>query len=260
MNRITALCSIALLAASASATEREVQIRSIDFESQTIELFNFADTDQSLSGWRFCSHDFDQSRRYTAANGLNGVTIQGGTSVFIHFNNDAPGGDPDRINRTALGGAFALPLDQDAYGLQIYAPIGGPISFGNGARIADHLQWNIGGQGAGMSEFRSSLAVGENLWTAIGDFISTEADSTRITLTDLSGDEAGAPAEYEVTDNAMDTCPTDLTEDGETDISDLLQLLTVFNSTSSDGDVTGDGETDISDLLQLLTVFNTSCP
>lgn len=54
-------------------------------------------------------------------------------------------------------------------------------------------------------------------------------------------------------------CPTDLTDDGVTDISDLLLLLTVFNTADATGDITGDGVTDISDLLQLLTVFNTDC-
>lgn len=57
-----------------------------------------------------------------------------------------------------------------------------------------------------------------------------------------------------------DDCQADLSGDGEIDISDLLQLLAVFNTNSTDGDVSGDGQTDISDLLQLLAVFDTACP
>lgn len=55
-------------------------------------------------------------------------------------------------------------------------------------------------------------------------------------------------------------CPTDISGDGATDISDLLQLLAVFDTDSIDGDVTGDGQADISDLLALLAAFDTACP
>ena len=181
------------------SAERQVQIRSIDFDDGIIELFNFGPGDVDLSRWRFCTHDFDQNLRYTGANGLNGNTIESGTSFFVHFNNDAPGGDPDRINRSTLG-SFATPLDRDAYGMQLFFPDGaGNISFGNSSLIADHLQWNIDGSGTGSSEQRTAQAVGQGLWTAIGDFISTDADSVRLDLTDLSGDEAGGPSEYSVT-------------------------------------------------------------
>ncbi|RNC82112.1 MAG: hypothetical protein ED559_10120 [Phycisphaera sp.] len=155
-----------------------------------------------LSRWRFCTHDFDQARRYTGADGLNGVTIEAGTSVYIHLNNDAPGGDPNRVNRSTIGGSFAGPLDQDAYGLQLYFPdANGNISFGNSSLIADHLQWNINGAGTGSSETRTAQAVSQMLWSSTGDFIPTEADSDAIILTDLSGDEAGSPSEYAVLRN-----------------------------------------------------------
>lgn len=184
---------------SPATGERAVQIRSIDFTTGIIELFNFGATDEDLTGWRFCTHDFDQARRYTGAGGFTGTTIEAGTSLFIHFNNDAPGGDPDRLNRSSLAGSFAAPLDQDAYALQLYFPAAnGNVSFGNSSLIADHVQWNIDGQGVGSAETRTNQAVGEQLWSASGAFVGTEGGSGRIDLTDLSGDLIGSPAEYAV--------------------------------------------------------------
>ena len=200
-------------------SNRGVQIRSVDFEDGLLELFNFNEGDVDLTGWRFCSHDFDQVRRYTGASGFDGVTIEAGTSLFVHFNDDAPGGDPDRVNRSSLGGSFATPLDQDAYGVQIYFPgPGGSVSFGNSTLIADHVQWNIDGEGVGVAEFRTQQAVDENLWSAIGDFVATLEDSARIELTDLSGDEFGEPAEYEVVSGG--SCDGDVDGSGVVDFDE----------------------------------------
>ncbi|MEM9083910.1 MAG: hypothetical protein AAGB34_09975 [Planctomycetota bacterium] len=209
-----------------SGTERDVQIRSIDFENGIIELFNFSNIDYDLSGWRFCSHDFDQARRYTATAGLNGVTIESGSSLFIHFDNDAPANDSDRVDRSSLGGAFALPLDQDAYGIQLYAPIGGPVNFGNSSQITDHLQWNINGQSVGSAEVRTGQAVSQNLWSAGGDFIVTTAEAQLIMLADLSGDILGSPSEY-VAIEPQPICnnPSDVDGSGELDAFDVIQFL-----------------------------------
>lgn len=60
--------------------------------------------------------------------------------------------------------------------------------------------------------------------------------------------------------DVVDTCPADLNGSGAVDISDLLQLLAVFDTASGQGDVNDDSVTDISDLLALLAVFDTACP
>ncbi len=239
-------------------TSRQVQIRSVDFEDGIIELFNFGEFDEDLTGWRFCSHDFDQGFRYTSSVGFNGVTIETGTSVFVHFNNDAPGGDPDRINRSTLGGGFATPLDQDAYGLQIYFPAqNGSVSFGNSALIGDHLQWNIDGAGVGSAESRTGQAVSQSLWTTGGDFIATESDSTRIDLIDLSGDVPGAPSEYEVA-AAPDTCEADLDGDGSVGATDLAELLGTWTQVGVPADFFGNG-VGADDLAELLGFWG-PCP
>lgn len=235
------VCAIAALSQFTAAhalagepVERSVQIRSVDFDAGIIELFNFAGSDQSLAGWRFCTHDFNEQRRYTASSGFTGVTIEAGTSVFVHFNNDAPGGDPDRVNRSSLGGSFAGPLDTDAYGMQLFFPIGGSVSFGNSAQIADHLQWNIDASGVGTSEARTAQAVSQTLWTANGDFIATTSDSLAITLNDLSGDVAGGPSEYDVAEPLL----FDETIDG--DASDDPNAPTVLAIALGDNTVAGE--------------------
>ncbi len=181
--------------AHAGPNARAVQIASVDFNTGVLELHNFDASDIDLDGWRFCSHDFDEARRYTAPTGLDGITIEAGTSVFIHFNNDAPA-DPDRVNSSSLGGLFALPLDQGAKGIQLYFPnASGIVAFGNSTLIADHLQWNDGGT-VGSATFRTAQAVAENLWSANGDFIVTNATTSRIDLTDTTGGTDHSPANY----------------------------------------------------------------
>ena len=217
------------------ALERYVQLRGVDFTDGIIELFNFGDVDVALDGWRFCSHDFDQERRYTAPNGFDGTSISAGGSVFVHFNNDAPLDTANRINRADLGGALAEPLDQDAYALQVFFPdANGNVDFGESAQIADHLQWNIDGLGAGQAEARTQQAVDEGLWSAIGDFVATTALSEFIELVDLSGDEFGQPDEYFVEAGGIDS-----DGDGVTDDADNCILTANTDQRDTDGDGIG---------------------
>jgi plastocyanin len=241
----------------APADPRDVQIRSVDFEAQTIELYNYGPVDQDLSGWRFCSHDFNDVRRYSGANGLNGVSIESGSSVFVHFSDDAPGGDADRMNRTDLGGSFALPLDQDAYGIQIFNPgSNGSVSFGNSDLIADHVQWNIDGEGVGSAEFRTGQAVSVGLWTAIGDFVSTVSNSDSILLSDLGDGRLHGPDNYTVTN----PCPVDFTGDGDLNFFDVSAFLSGFNASDPLADLNDDGQFNFFDVSIFLSLFNAGCP
>ena len=54
-----AMIVLASLGSAATAVERDVQFKSIDFTTQIIELHNFGSTDQAMDGWRFCSHSDD---------------------------------------------------------------------------------------------------------------------------------------------------------------------------------------------------------
>ncbi|MEM7143737.1 MAG: hypothetical protein AAF591_01300 [Verrucomicrobiota bacterium] len=173
---------------------RDVQFKSIDFENGIVELFNYGPLNISLSGWRFCTHDEDQTKRYSASAGLNGVTIEAGTSLYIHYNNDAPGGGTaDRLNISAIGGNFATPLDSGGYGLNLYFP---PISFGNGSTMADHLQWSVSGVDDTSADDRSDEAQNGGVWTDQSTWIPTSTETTHIYLTDPDNGRLHGPTDY----------------------------------------------------------------
>lgn len=232
------------------ADQRDIQVRSVDFANGTVEFYNYGSVDQDLSGWRTCTHDFDDVRRYSASAGFNGVMIEAGTSVYIHYNNDAPV-DPDRLNIADIGGSFAAPLDQDAYAMQFFfADSNGNVSFGNGSLIADHIQWNIDGNGVGNAEFRTVQAVSEGLWLSIGNFISTTADSESIELTDLGDGRLHSAGNYTVTAS----CPADLNDDGALDFFDISSFLTDMV------DFNSDTVFDFFDISAFLTAYGAGCP
>ncbi len=193
------LAFVSLAAAGpAAAAPRDVQIRSIDLRSQVVELFNFGDTDEPLAGYRFCTHDENEIRQYSLSTGLNGLTIEAGTSLFIHFNNDAPGGS-DTVNRSALG-EFALPLDAGPYGMQLYFP---PVNFFDGNTIADHLQWSVSGLDDVTADERSDEAQNGGVWVDQNMWIATRRDTIQIVLTDPTGAVLHGPDDYAVVSSAQ---------------------------------------------------------
>ncbi|MEM1424699.1 MAG: hypothetical protein AAGH64_11950, partial [Planctomycetota bacterium] len=233
---------------------RGVQVRSVDFTTGVIELFNFNSLDADLSRWRFCTHDFNEQRRYTSASGLDGNTVEAQTPFFIHFNNDAPAGDPDRINRSDLGGAFASPLDTDAYAVQLFFPdANGNVSFGNSSLIADHLQWNTDGAGAGSAEARTAQAVSQGLWTGTGDFIATAANSDSLALLDTTGGQAHGPDDYDVDTPSVNNCVANFDGDSDVDLGDFGVFGAAFGSMTGDAnydaraDFDDDGDVDLGD-------------
>ena len=188
---LTTLFSLAFAIQIVSAAPRDIQIRSVNFTTGIIELFNFGTSDEPLDGYRFCSHDEDQVRIYSSTNGLNNTMIEAGTSFFIHLNDDAPGGN-DTINASTVG-AFAAPLDVGPWSLQLYFP---PISFGNGDTIADHVQWSIDGTDDTSADERSDEAETGGVWTDQDLWVATESESISITLDDTTGAELHGPDNY----------------------------------------------------------------
>lgn len=243
--------------APAGIDEKDIQIRSVDFDAGVVEFFNYGDDDQDLSGWRTCTHDFDEVRRYSSTTGFNGVMIEAGTSIFLHYNNDAPVG-PDNHNISAIGGAFAQPLDQDAYGFQLYHPDeNGSLSFGNSQLIADHLQWNINGEGVGGAETRTSQVVSVGLWTAIGDFIATTAESSSLELTDFGDGRLHGPSNYSVEEPV---CIPDFTGEGQLNFLDVSAFLSAFGNMDPAADLTGEGNFNFLDVSLFLQLFGQGCP
>ena len=125
---------------------------------------------------------------------MNGKSIAPHEALFIHFNNDAPPGDPKRINRSSLGGSFATPLDVNgSYGLSLYFP---PVDFANGATMADHIQWSYLGLDDPFADERSDEAEAGGLWIDQNQWIATNTDSHRIILVDGTGAPLHSPSDY----------------------------------------------------------------
>lgn len=224
---------------------RDVQFRSIDFDTAVIELHNFGDTAEPFTNWRFCTHDDDQVRRYSTSGALNSITLDPGESVFFYYNNDAPAGATDAFNISGLGN-FATDLDQDSYAIGIYVN----SSFSNAAAVVDHLQWSIDGVDNETADARSVTAVNAGLWTNEAEWISTTADTQRLEL--LLDDGAPisgihGPSSYAVLEPPL-PLPADLDGDDDVD-SDDLGIWTSSYATDDGGDVNGNGVTDGDDFV-----------
>ncbi|MCZ6672187.1 MAG: hypothetical protein O7C75_04530 [Verrucomicrobia bacterium] len=195
MKKFLSLLLCIFILQSASAVD-VIQFRSIDFENKIVELHNFSDSSVGLDGWRFCTHDESLSRRYSGQSGMNGMIIAARASLYIYWDDDAPEGDSARINRSSIGNGSVLasPLDQDAYGMQIYFGAG----FANGNNIADHIQWSIGGVDNESADGRSLEAEEGGVWTDQSLWISTTENSTQIVLTDITGARSHSPDNYQV--------------------------------------------------------------
>lgn len=185
------LCCTSIASADIVNPNRFIQFERVDFGTSVLTLRNYGTADISLDGWRFCSHDEDQVRRYSAANGLNGFTIAAGQTFNLHLNNDATG---TGINASVLGGEFAAPFDQGpAYAISLYYQ----TPFNDGNNIADHLQWSIGGANNDSADERSDEAENGGVWADQDEFISVAADSQYILLRNIaSRNELNSAADY----------------------------------------------------------------
>jgi len=211
MLRLTlALACWATLVASATAAPRDIQFRTVDFTTNTLELFNFGAAAEPLDGWRFCTHDDNQTRRYTSSSGLNGVSVAAGESLTVHFSNDAMG--LGAINISSLGGTAAGPFDRGPYGLGLYMNSG----FGSGANLADHIQWSIGGVDNATADERSDEAEG-HVWTDQSLWVATTPTTLRLELNDLTGAALHGPSDYSVIEPIL---AGDYNNDGAVDAVD----------------------------------------
>lgn len=249
----------------AHAGERDVQIRSIDFETGVFELHNCGSETIDLSQWRFCTHDEDQVRRYTAETGLVGISLTPGASLFIHTNNDAPGGNT--INVSAMGGLFAAPLDQaGAFAIGLYFPDADGVvdlfDFGNPAQYGDHIQWSEGGADNLTADERSDEAELAGLWADQSQWIDVSVNTLRIDLTDTTCGLLHSPADYLVTDAGGPCNDADLAEPfGMLDFSDVVAYLTAFGTMDPAADLAPPfGSFDFTDVVAFLGAFAAGCP
>lgn len=190
--KIAVLAAGLLLSMQIFAVPTDIQIRSVNFTGGVLELHNFGAATEALDGWRFCSHDEDQVRRYSGSTGLNGQSLASNESLFIHFNNDAIAAN--EINISTIGGQFALDLDNGPYAIQIYfAPVafGGPLP-----TVADHVQWSIDGIDNTSADERSDEAELTGTWVDQSLWVSTTAQQDGIVLADQPPAVEHGPDDY----------------------------------------------------------------
>ncbi|MFG0306528.1 MAG: GC-type dockerin domain-anchored protein [Phycisphaerales bacterium JB040] len=251
------LLAAPVLVSPALAADRDVQFRSIDLASGIVELHNFGDTPVDLSGWRFCTHDFNEIRRYSAVGGLDGVTIPAGGSLFFHYNNDAPA-DPNAIDIADAGGAFALPLTSASYALEIFTPgPDGTLNFGSTTDMNDHVQWAVDPASVGSASARSVQAAAAGLWTASTAYIDIEPTTSLIVLTDDTGGELHGPANYVL--DPGPTCDADVNNDGVLDNGDIGAFVTLFLAADPVADFNDDGILDNGDIGAFVAAFLAGC-
>ncbi len=259
-----AIASLTLAAglanAGVAANERMVQYASVDLTNAVVELHNYGDSTMPLDGWRICTHNSVMQFRYSAASGLNGVTLQPGESLFIYWNDDAPA-DPHNINRSDIGGFFALPLDQNAFSLELFWPNGGLLSFGSIDDMVDHMQWSVGGVSDAGADARSQQAVNAGLWTDASAWISTAADSVNIALVPNGGVLQG-PGDFTVEGPPAGCNAADIAEPfGVLDLADIGIFVSAFIAGDSAADVAEPfGVLDLADISVFVSSFTAGCP
>lgn len=244
------------LSLSAVAAPRDVKIDSIDLAAGVVELTNHGSEAQSLNGWRFCSNNTSVVLQYTGASGLNGRTLTPGQSLYVHLNNDAPA-DPDRVNRSALGGVFA-PLDETAFALAIYFPDGnGVVNFNLGSQIADFLQFSLNGANNTTANIRTDEAVNGGVWASLTDWIDITTFSTGIQLVDTASVVSDS-SDFAVTE----PCLADLAEPfGTLNFFDVSAFLGAFNAQQPSADLAAPfGLWNFFDVSAFLAAFNAGCP
>ena len=254
-NHITSLGLIALTGASAIAADRDVQFINIIPTDQVLILANTGTEPIALDGWRFCSHNTAQVRRYTNSSALNGVTILAGESMRIHLNNDAPAGNPLIFNASDLG-SFAN-FELDAFGLSFYFPnSNGQTPFGDGNFIADHLQWSLGGVDNTTADERSDEAEAGGVWVDQSEWISVRNDTLLIELVDPTNAILHSPADY----NTISNCQADLTDDGLLNFFDISAFLTAFAAMDPAADFNNNELFNFFDVALFLQLFSAGCP
>jgi len=250
MKTVLGMCACLGVAAGAHGAPRDIQFRSINLNAGVVELHNFGDTAEDLTGWRFCTHNGSVVRRYSAPAGLDGVVIQPGDSLYVYMNGGASASD--EINAATIGGAFAA-FDVDAYGLQVYFP---PVVFADGNQIADAVQWTADGSPDATADERSDEAVTGGVWGSVVSFVPVDGGEF-LRLMDLTGAELHGAESYaslaEIVDCNMNG------RDDALEIIDGTYNPCETTGTPCVADLDGDGSVGSGDLGILLAAWG-PCP
>lgn len=251
---LSAMSLIAVAGSLAMGAPRDVQIVSVDTVSRVFTVTNTGEETTSLAGWRFCSHNSSQVRRYTSPIGLVNLELAPHARITIHLNNDADAGNSSQVNATEIG-TFA-DFELGAFAIGLYFPDGTITPFGDGNFLADHIQWSIGGVDNANADERSDEAEAGGVWTDQSTWISVSSTTTLVELNDPSFSELHGPGDYVV----HEPCIADLTGDGELDFFDVSDFLDAFGAMDPVADFTGDGAFDFFDVSDFLDAFGAGCP
>ena len=234
-------------AVNATVEQRGVQVRSVDFTTGQVELYNYGlgtPGAVDLSGWRLCTHDSSVVRRYTSSTGLNGISLGVGKSLVIDFSNtindEIVDGNVFRKVSSLGGTAATLNRAEFIFGIYVATP------FSDGDNIADHLQWSTDGVDVDAPDDnqRSQAAQDGGVWADKDVWLATAADTETIVLNDsaetvinniaanftVSGPITGAECPDSLLINELDA---------DTNSVDMLEFVELFDggagSTALDG-------------------------
>lgn len=262
----TTITAISLLAITPIAiagvpgqTERDVQIRSVDFETNVIEIHNYGGGNQALDGWRFCSHSSAEARRYTLPESLDGVVIPSSTSMFVYMDNDAPKAI-NNFNAADLG-HFATSFGQGPYTIELFWPNGGSLSFGSTEDMVDHIQWSVNGVNNPTAATRSQQAVDAGLWNMANAWIDTSGNTESFNLIPVGG-IFHQPGDYQVNEPSPSCNEADIfLPFGVLDLADISAFVNAFTSGGVDADIVAPfGVLDLADISAFVTAFTDGCP
>ena len=160
----------ALLTLGSPLAQGTVVFSEINLADNTITLTNTDGSSVDLGGWRFCSHDIDSVRVYSASDHFNGVSIAAGSSLVV--------------DTTSI--PFAGLLGGNTLSVGLYNDLDGSLSFGSADDLSAFIQFAPEGTvDVGQAEFRTNTAVTAGLWDAEGSFVQLGSEDSLIILNDL---------------------------------------------------------------------------
>lgn len=233
-NVFASLSALALLGSAALAAPRDIQIIEVNFATGVVTIQNLSFANQSISGFRFCTADDDQTLQYTSSTGLSGLSLDPFDDFRIYWNDDAPVTDPNGRNISDLGGLSAQPMDRGPWGLALYMQ----SPFGIPANMVDYVQWTDSLMNPAIltADSRAPTATAALLWSAIPDFVVIDPAAESLILTDLANNTAHSPADYD-----FEFRLGDVNGDGLVGSADLALLLGSWGLIGVPADFQGDG-------------------
>ncbi|MDB4265471.1 PEP-CTERM sorting domain-containing protein [bacterium] len=172
MNPITTKIALGSFLLSGALAQSAIVFSELDLVNNTITLTNTGSSAVDIGGWRFCSHDLEDIKRYSSSTFFaDGVSIIGLGSLVVD----------------ATSVILAGPLAANTMSIGLYNDLDGALSFGSPDDLSAFIQFTPeGNTDFGNAEERTGTAVTADLWDAEGSFVEVGAADTFIRLDDLN--------------------------------------------------------------------------